>query len=380
MGSWLLLGLMLAVFLWFGTKRKQWLKPPAREDSTERIGPPREKGNGPPRKNRPIDALRPRSCAACGKANRPLARFCGYCGQSLQKPAVEPSCVTQHSAHPQIDPSLYPRTYTIADDWKARYLACGTLMIVVGLGSALVFLTNPVIAPGVSFFLALLFLLSAVCATLSFALAIRYCIVLTPDRVEVRKLWKTRVLRLSDISGGRMRQVNRYPIIYLIPKDKNQKPLKLPPIARVDKAFNDWLAAIPDVDSAFNNRLAAIPDQDLLDKQKSEAEVQKFEAEVAANPLDGHTPEERSHRLAYLRRITRILNVLGTALALWAWFYPLPYRPVMTLLIVFPIIGLILAWSSKGLIQIGKDANDKRPTVAGIVIIPIAPVSLSYIY
>jgi hypothetical protein len=246
--------------------------------------------------------------------------------------------------------------YTTSLGWKAFMMIFGAAMAIGGLVAIWFIHTDPVITSEGAVWLDLLSLASAafgIFCLLSFS---RYRVVLTRDGIEQQQAFTLRKLRNHEIASWRIVQVNNNPpIIELIPKDGATKKMRISRTLRTDKVFEDWLAAFPN--------------QDLLDAQQLEKEVQ-------IDSRYGSNPTERLRRLAQLRTFTEWLGRVGLAVALWGIFYPHPYRLVMVLLGVCPLIGLAIVMWSGGLIHVDQKAKDKRPTVAYLLIMPSLAVAL----
>ena len=251
-------------------------------------------------------------------------------------------------------PSSLPRTYVAAGGWRFFLLIAGAAFFVGGLACIWYFRAES--APGAALLLQGICLALAILGAACVAYAVRYRVVLYPHSLEVHELFKVRSLRRDSIAAYRTIQVpNAPPTIAFIPKDASTRPLPVSQIIRIDETFRSWLDGIPD--------------QDALDQQR-------FEEEVEANRLLGNTPQERFLQLKRLHQQTRYLSIASSAVAFWGLLYPQPYEVVIGALIVLPVVALIVAAASKGLIQVNQHVRDKRPSIASALIAPGAVLAL----
>jgi hypothetical protein len=245
----------------------------------------------------------------------------------------------------------YPRTYRYAP-WV---LVLGPLMGLFFLGIAFVgsFALWRSSSPPPSYQLPLILLGLLVPAALGgwcFIGVFRSKLVLTADAVEVHGAFRVRRMARADIAGRRT-QALQYgqQLTVLRSRDPRAPELKISQSMRTDATWNAWLAALPDLDAQA---------------------ARDLEAEVAANPELGQTPEERLARLAAARKLARSATFVTYAVAAWAYFYPRPYGAALLAVAALPWLAIVLVARSRGLLRIDSQRNDPRPSLALAVILP----------
>jgi hypothetical protein len=173
---------------------------------------------------------------------------------------------------------------------------------------------------------------------------------LWPDRVESRDLIRTRTLYRRDILGRRIVEQHNAPsMLVLFPRSSSAKKMKISNMFRLDALFTEWIGSLPDLDA--EDELAAR--QDIMTNQ-----------ELGITPGDRLTAFDRG------KRLSRLLGAATFALGAWAWFYPVPYRLVVSLLVLLPCVSLVIVFRSSGLFRIDERRNDPHPNVAVAVMLP----------
>lgn len=82
------------------------------------------------------------------------------------------------------------------------------------------------------------------------ASAIKSCVILDRDGIEVVSLFRTRRMERKDI-GAKMYMFAGYPRYLLIPRSKKGRWLDVGLLFQTDETFKRWLASIPDVDREY---------------------------------------------------------------------------------------------------------------------------------
>jgi hypothetical protein len=173
---------------------------------------------------------------------------------------------------------------------------------------------------------------------------------LWPDRIENRDLMRGRTLYRRDILGRRIVEQHNAPsMLVLFPRGSSAKKMKISNIFRVDALFMEWIGSLPDLDA--EDQLAAR--QDIMSNQ-----------ELGITPVDRLAAFDRG------KRLSRLLSGATFALGAWAWLYPVPYRLVVSLLVLLPCVGLVIVSRSSGLFRIDERRNDPHPSVAVAVMLP----------
>lgn len=123
--------------------------------------------------------------------------------------------------------------------------------------------------------------------------------------------------------------------------------------------------------------------KDWLKNQYPDLNVQQKKnekKEILNNPKFGWSKEEREKTLKRASKTVTIFNWAGGITAVMAFFYPKPYSLVVTLCIVFPIIGLILFKYYKGLIQIDSRENSSYPSIFAGLFFPSMAVFIRSLF
>lgn len=251
----------------------------------------------------------------------------------------------------RFDPAHYPRTYRASRGWLVAMAALGAVVGIGGLVGAWYFGTghetntvgSRIGMTGLSLFFALLgaYLIVA---------TIRSKVVLLPDAVETRGLFLKRSMRRSDIRGYRTLVANGATTLELLPRSVGQRKLSISMLFREDPQFTAWFADLPNLDV-----------EEFLQSAR----------EIEGNREIGHTPAERLQRAEWARKTARTLNAAMVGLMVWAMFYPRPYTPLMTLIMLVPWIGIVVAKSSNGLFTI--EDPGKNTAKADLTLLLIMP-------
>ena len=170
------------------------------------------------------------------------------------------------------------------------------------------------------------------------------------DRIESRDLTRARTLYRRDILGRRIVQQHNAPAtLILFPRSSPAKKMKISNVFRVDALFMEWIGSLPDLDAE---------------------DVRVGHQDIMTNQELGITPAERMAAFDRGKRLSRLLSGATLALGAWAWFYPMPYRLVVSLLVLLPCVGLVIVARSSGLFRIDEKRNDPHPSVAVPFMLP----------
>ena len=249
-----------------------------------------------------------------------------------------------------MNPADYPRTYRMAPWGRALIIVLGSTLVVVGAG--LVFLTsNDASRSQVS---DSLLILSAALALPGLLIVIsiwRSKLVLSADAIEVHGIFGVSRLARADIAGRRLVRL-RYgqTQTQLVPRGEGMKTLRLSPSSlKTDALYDRWIASLPDLDAL---------------------EVKAAEAQVAADPELGQSPEERLARVAGARKSANAFNVVVSCLAAWGYLYPRPYAPALLTLAIMPWVAVWVVARSNGLYRVLARRNEIRPSLAWPIFMP----------
>lgn len=250
----------------------------------------------------------------------------------------------------EVPAGTYPRTYRLALWLSGLLLLLGVIACAGGVALAWLLIGQQASAGGVWLVVALAAVLGGFGAWLM-ASAVRSRVVLTDAAIEVHGVTRVRRLARTDIAGRRLQSVQYgQKLLILSARDRHVRDLKVSYSGlRTDAAWDAWMAALPDLDVQ---------------------EAQALEAEVAANPELGTTPEERLGRLATGRKRAQWANYITYAVAAWGYIYPRPYAAAVLALVALPWVAIVLVAKSAGLYRIDARRGDPRPSLSVAVVAP----------
>lgn len=250
-------------------------------------------------------------------------------------------------AQPAFDPSLYPRTYSVARSWRQRGMILGGLVLVaglVGIGYAATRMAYPdqVIALAISVTAILL-------AAYWIADINAWRVTLLDDAIEMKSLGRMRRLARDAIDGCRFKgsSLDRLAITVAAAAPA-RGTLRSPPL-HGDAALVQWFSGLQNLD---------------------EMELERSRAAIAGDARFGATPEDRLRRAARAQKIAGNLDIAATAAVVWGIVAPQPYVAVVTMLIAIPAIALLLVVVSRGLYRIDARRNDLHVNVGAAFFVP----------
>jgi hypothetical protein len=251
----------------------------------------------------------------------------------------------------QQDTAAFPRVYRPGGAWRILLLLISFLLGGFAAAGLWYFGTgHEVQTLGGKLFLVGICALFVLLSTYLVAWMFLARLTLWADRIESRDLIRARTLYRRDILGRRIVEQHNAPsMLVLFPRSSSAKKMKISNIFRVDVVFMEWVGSLPDLDA--EDELAAR--QDIMTNQEL-----------------GITPDERLAAFDRGKRLSRLLGGTTFALGAWAWFYPMPYRLVISLLVLLPCVGLVIVARSNGLFRIDEKRNDPHPNVAMPVMLP----------
>jgi hypothetical protein len=74
---------------------------------------------------------------------------------------------------------------------------------------------------------------------------------------------------------------------------------------------------------------------------------------------------------ARAKKTATALNWITGIASVWAWFYPVPYKIVIALLVALPLAAISLLVQSKGVYQMEGSRRDSRPSLAAPFMFPL---------
>lgn len=247
------------------------------------------------------------------------------------------------------DPSCYPRTYRASRGY-AIFVNFFSVLITAGgcLGlwfSATSYQKNLAFG-AVMIVVCLVFVLLG---TYNIAATLRYQVTLRSDAIVVQNVFNSRTLFRTQIAGRCMLPTQYVSTLVLVPRTADQKKLKLALLMHRDAAFGAWLADIPDLDAA---------------------EVAESQKQLASDPDLGFSSEDRAQQVAAAKKAAMSLNALTIVAVVWTFFFPRSYTPIVSTLILLPVIALGLLIRSRGIYQVEGRRNDARPSLALVFLFP----------
>ncbi|HWZ62845.1 MAG TPA: hypothetical protein VNX02_07485 [Steroidobacteraceae bacterium] len=257
----------------------------------------------------------------------------------------------QSPVPPAVPAGSYPRTYRLALWVYLLMVPVGLAICAAGVGLAFL-LTRQQSSPAAMLGVVALVAVVGGFGAWLIASALRSKVVLREDAIEVHGVLRVRRLARAEIAGRRLQSLQYgQKMLLLEATDPATRALKLSSASslRTDAVWDAWMASLPDLDAQ---------------------ETQALEAEVAANPELGSTPEERLGRLAAARRLAQWTNYVTYAIAAWGYLYPRPYGAAVLALGVLPWVALVLVAKSTGLFRLDGRRADPRPSLMLPVIIP----------
>lgn len=163
--------------------------------------------------------------------------------------------------------------------------------------------------------------------------------VIDTDRVYTVGLFPKRELMLNEIKGYRIS--DKY--IFIEPNAEGKKKIKISTYYAEVNEVIQWLSS--------NYR-----DLDVLRGIEEKNEILR-------NEEFGMSEEDRSLKLQNAKKIAKLVNIVGGAVAAWAIFYPKPYQYAIFASIIVPLIAIAGLKYFKGLIHIDQKKGSAHPSV-----------------
>ncbi len=257
--------------------------------------------------------------------------------------------------------ALYPRSYSASFGWKLFLALLGFPLGIGGLAGVWYFSTGHEIHNGTQMvvFVGISLAMAALGFWCAFGTLLAKILVLTQEELQVPGIFRTTVIRRSDISGYRVLNVQGFNVLELefTKSDSTKKKrTKITMLFKPDEAFTAWFKGISNFDAI---ELAA--------------SVQEIEKDAQL----GRSPEERLDNVNRARKIARALHFGSLAVAGWAIFYPRPYTAMFVVVAALPWIALWLCWKYKGLFSVDDPGrNSVRADLTAMVLMPGAVLAI----
>lgn len=179
-------------------------------------------------------------------------------------------------------------------------------------------------------------------------------LVLNADRLKYYGMWRTRIVRLSEIERTEraLQQYGHFNITLVL---KNRRNVRICDFGKMDDVLADWLNALPNAEV--------------------EAEVNRQER-LLANPAFGDTPEEREHRINREAKLISYAGYAGWGIGLWGFVHPQPYNICLLSMITVPGLALILLIFGRRRWLLNEDSESGRLGLSQIVFLPVLALFL----
>lgn len=169
--------------------------------------------------------------------------------------------------------------------------------------------------------------------------------------VMMQSAFLTRSILLKDLEGYRVGEKDHF---FLVPRTGKQRQLTQG-IERRGELI-EWIK------ENYTD----------LDARDLEANAE----ELLGDERFGLTKEDREETLAKTKRFTRAANIVGVAVALWYYFYPVPYELAMAGAFLAPLVALYMCWRSNGLIKFYSTKTSPYPSLGTLIAGPIFAIGL----
>lgn len=180
---------------------------------------------------------------------------------------------------------------------------------------------------------------------------LRYRVETFEDRIRIQGHRGTRELLLADLRGYRVEQRKNEQVIVLVPADPSAKKTAIGSTLADGKRLEAWI----------RSRLTDLDAED----------YQRELGHILADSSLGATEVDRADALAKAARTVQVLTWIASGAAAWAFLHPQPYDIVAWTLLTLPVLALILARLSHGLIQFASSRRTTaRPAIAMPFMVP----------
>jgi len=246
-----------------------------------------------------------------------------------------------------------PRIYGVAPGWKLFLVLFGVLFGLGGVAG----LAFAVFVPGsgnepiaTALFLGAIAAVFAAFGVYCVLSALMYRVLLTADGVEVLEPFQRRRLLWAQMRGRRLLR-NKYgpATVVLVPRAESARKLNISGALKTDRAFDAWIAQLPDLDRE--------------DRERSEQEV-------AAALHQDLLPQDWQARLKRLKRLADCVNGATIALCVVAFALPDYRHSVTATLIALPWVAIWLVSRFQPMYRFGTERNDAHPNLTTALILP----------
>jgi hypothetical protein len=243
----------------------------------------------------------------------------------------------------------FPRVYRTSGKGRAVYLFLGVVVIALSVVGGVFFLVD-------AEFVEIGWLMATTCACFLLlgsyvvASALRTCVVLHADAIELHGVFSMRRMAREDIAGRRLLPMQHGPpVIKLFPRFTQVRAQTLTQYLETDPAFDAWFAGIPDIDA---------------EEKQASLDALLEDPEVTGSK------EERLARLKRARRIAGVIVFATFVICGWLWIYPHPYELAIVCTALLPWIAVLTAVRGGAVYRINPKHNDVGADLTAAVMVP----------
>jgi hypothetical protein len=239
------------------------------------------------------------------------------------------------------DPSRYPRTYKASLLVRGALLVFGGLFLLAGLAMLLIACQRDLAdgPSGTALRAVVTGLVLVGVGAVSLLAFVRGRVVLTPDAIEIRRLWSTRHVLRADIADFRRVPHAYGATVYRIRTAVPKRTLVIPHASTIDADFVNWFAGLPNADII---------------------EYARERAAIAVDDRLGATPALRLAAADRAIRASRWMSSVATLMVIWTLAYPTPRGLLLALDAALVPAVIALCALSNGLFAMDGKKNSGR--------------------
>jgi hypothetical protein len=173
-------------------------------------------------------------------------------------------------------------------------------------------------------------------------------LIIGKNTISIQSTFGTKTLDFQEIKG--FRADGNY--IHIISNSNDKKSIKIGTyIERSDEVLS-WL----------NNNFIELDNHEANEEEK----------QILADNEFGINEQAREFRLSEARRVAKYINIIGSGVGIWLWFYPRPYLISILIAMTIPIIALVSVYLYRGLIRFDERKNSAYPSIFTGFLVPSA--------
>lgn len=171
-------------------------------------------------------------------------------------------------------------------------------------------------------------------------------LIVDKERITYIGLFGTRTIRLQDIKGYRMEK--HYLMFY--PIDKEDKKIKV----------SQYVGEFYELSSWTKQHFYDLNDLELIEDKQ----------ELLNNTDYGWSEEERIAKITKAKRLTKVINATAWMIAASVLVLPQFFQVEVILCALYPILGIFISKTSKGLIKLNEKPNSAHPSLLSTLFVP----------